>query len=141
MALVSVPLSAPIAWSELNVTVPLFVRFGVSVIDAPDCAVSNAPLATVTPVLARLPPVWIVADPPLIASVGLESVPPLCTVKVPLVTLEVVVLRFPPDVTVTVPGLVLVGLYMGVYFAIWSWIAGLARPRPPSHRRCVNCSG
>ncbi len=31
--------------------------------------------------------------------------------------------------TVTVPGLVLVGLYMGVYFAIWSWIAGLLRPR------------
>ena len=31
--------------------------------------------------------------------------------------------------TVTVPGLVLVGLYMGVYFAIWSWIAGLVRPR------------
>ncbi len=32
--------------------------------------------------------------------------------------------------TVTVPGLVLVGLYMGVYFAIWGWIAGLVRPRP-----------
>ncbi|MGH8091967.1 MAG: apolipoprotein N-acyltransferase [Chthoniobacterales bacterium] len=32
--------------------------------------------------------------------------------------------------TVTVPGLVLVGLYMGVYFAIWSWIAGLVRPGP-----------
>ena len=31
--------------------------------------------------------------------------------------------------TVTVSGLVLVGLYMGVYFAIWSWIAGLLRPR------------
>lgn len=30
--------------------------------------------------------------------------------------------------TVTVPGLVLVGLYMGVYFAIWSWLAGLLRP-------------
>jgi apolipoprotein N-acyltransferase len=34
--------------------------------------------------------------------------------------------------TVTVPGLVLVGLYMGVYFAIWSWIAGLVRPGSPS---------
>ena len=32
--------------------------------------------------------------------------------------------------TVTVPGLILVGLYMGVYFAIWSWLAGLVRPRP-----------
>jgi apolipoprotein N-acyltransferase len=31
--------------------------------------------------------------------------------------------------TVTVPGLILVGLYMGVYFAIWSWLAGLLRPR------------
>ena len=31
--------------------------------------------------------------------------------------------------TVTVPGLILVGLYMGVYFAIWSWLAGLVRPR------------
>ena len=31
--------------------------------------------------------------------------------------------------TVTVPGLILVGLYMGVYFAIWSWVAGLVRPR------------
>ena len=30
--------------------------------------------------------------------------------------------------TVTVPGLVLVGLYMGVYFALWSWFAGLLRP-------------
>jgi apolipoprotein N-acyltransferase len=30
--------------------------------------------------------------------------------------------------TVTVPGLVLVGLYMGVYFAIWAWFAGLLRP-------------
>jgi apolipoprotein N-acyltransferase len=30
--------------------------------------------------------------------------------------------------TVTVPGLVFVGLYMGVYFAIWSWVAGLSRP-------------
>ena len=34
--------------------------------------------------------------------------------------------------TVTVPGLILVGLYMGVYFAIWSWLAGLLRPRKPS---------
>ncbi len=33
--------------------------------------------------------------------------------------------------TVTVPGLVIVGLYMGVYFAIWSWFAGLLRPRAP----------
>jgi apolipoprotein N-acyltransferase len=33
--------------------------------------------------------------------------------------------------TVTVPGLILVGLYMGVYFAIWSWLAGLLRPREP----------
>lgn len=33
--------------------------------------------------------------------------------------------------TVTVPGLILVGLYMGVYFAIWSWLAGLLRPRQP----------
>ncbi len=31
--------------------------------------------------------------------------------------------------TVTIPGLVLVGLYMGVYFALWSWLAGLVRPR------------
>ena len=31
--------------------------------------------------------------------------------------------------TVTVPGMVLVGLYMGVYFALWSWLAGLLRPR------------
>ena len=37
--------------------------------------------------------------------------------------------------TVTVPGLILVGLYMGVYFAIWSWLAGLLRPLPilPEH--------
>src|SRR6266849_489369 len=43
--------------------------------------------------------------------------------------------------TVTVPGLVLVGLYMGVYFAIWSWLAGFVRPRkaPPewSDRKSV----
>ena len=31
--------------------------------------------------------------------------------------------------TVTVPGLILVGLYMGVYFAIWSWLAGVFCPR------------
>jgi apolipoprotein N-acyltransferase len=42
--------------------------------------------------------------------------------------------------TVTVPGLILVGLYMGVYFAIWSWLAGLLRPRKllsagPSNRK------
>ena len=30
--------------------------------------------------------------------------------------------------TVTVPGLILVGLYMGVYFAVWGWLAGLVRP-------------
>jgi apolipoprotein N-acyltransferase len=36
--------------------------------------------------------------------------------------------------TVTVPGLVLVGLYMAIYFALWSWICGLLRPslRPPA---------
>ena len=33
--------------------------------------------------------------------------------------------------TVTVPGLVIVGFYMGVYFALWSWLAGLLRPRDP----------
>ncbi|MGI9087492.1 MAG: apolipoprotein N-acyltransferase [Chthoniobacterales bacterium] len=33
-------------------------------------------------------------------------------------------------VTVTVPGMILVGLYMGIYFAIWSWLAGVLRPRP-----------
>jgi apolipoprotein N-acyltransferase len=33
--------------------------------------------------------------------------------------------------TVTVSGLILVGLYMAFYFAIWAWIAGLFRPRPP----------
>jgi len=33
--------------------------------------------------------------------------------------------------TVTVPGLVLVGLYMGIYFAIWSWFAGFVRPKSP----------
>jgi apolipoprotein N-acyltransferase len=30
--------------------------------------------------------------------------------------------------TVTVPGQVLVGLYMAIYFALWSWICGLLRP-------------
>lgn len=36
--------------------------------------------------------------------------------------------------TVTVPGLVLVGFYMALYFALWSWICGLLRPsrRAPS---------
>jgi apolipoprotein N-acyltransferase len=36
--------------------------------------------------------------------------------------------------TVTVPGLVLVGFYMAIYFALWSWICGLLRPslRAPS---------
>ncbi|MGI8957250.1 MAG: apolipoprotein N-acyltransferase [Chthoniobacterales bacterium] len=32
--------------------------------------------------------------------------------------------------TVTVPGMIVVGLYMGVYFALWAWLAGLLRPRP-----------
>ena len=31
--------------------------------------------------------------------------------------------------TVTVPGLILLGFYMGVYFALWGWLAGLVRPR------------
>jgi apolipoprotein N-acyltransferase len=30
--------------------------------------------------------------------------------------------------TVTVPGLFLVGAYMAIYFALWSWICGLLRP-------------
>ena len=30
--------------------------------------------------------------------------------------------------TVTVPGWFLVGLYMGVYFAVWAWICGVLRP-------------
>ncbi len=36
--------------------------------------------------------------------------------------------------TVTVPGLILVGAYMAIYFALWSWICGLLRPslRPPA---------
>lgn len=33
-------------------------------------------------------------------------------------------------VTVTVPGMILVGLYMGIYFALWAWLAGALRPRP-----------
>lgn len=32
--------------------------------------------------------------------------------------------------TVTVPGLILVGLYMGVYVAFWAWLGGVLRPRP-----------
>lgn len=43
--------------------------------------------------------------------------------------------------TVTVPGLVLVGLYMGVYFAIWSWLAGLVRPRKAPPERSDRKSG
>ncbi|MFN2507540.1 MAG: apolipoprotein N-acyltransferase [Chthoniobacterales bacterium] len=31
--------------------------------------------------------------------------------------------------TVTVPGWFLVGGYMGIYLAIWSWLAGMLRPR------------
>ena len=31
--------------------------------------------------------------------------------------------------TVTVPGLILVGFYLGVYSALWGWLAGLVRPR------------
>jgi apolipoprotein N-acyltransferase len=30
--------------------------------------------------------------------------------------------------TVTVPGWILVGAYMGLYFAVWSWLCGLLRP-------------
>ncbi|PYJ10212.1 MAG: apolipoprotein N-acyltransferase [Verrucomicrobia bacterium] len=30
--------------------------------------------------------------------------------------------------TVTVPGLFLVGAYMSIYFALWSWVCGLLRP-------------
>jgi apolipoprotein N-acyltransferase len=30
--------------------------------------------------------------------------------------------------TVTVPGMFLVGAYMAIYFALWSWICGLLRP-------------
>ena len=43
--------------------------------------------------------------------------------------------------TVTVPGLVLVGLYMGVYFAIWSWFAGLVRPESPEEKKTSNPPG
>jgi len=32
--------------------------------------------------------------------------------------------------TVTVPGWLLVGLYMGVYLALWSWLCGVLRPAP-----------
>ena len=31
--------------------------------------------------------------------------------------------------TVTVPGVVLVGFYMAIYFASWSWLCGFLRPR------------
>ena len=34
--------------------------------------------------------------------------------------------------TVTFSGLILVGLYMGVYSALWAWLAGLVRPRQPN---------
>ena len=30
--------------------------------------------------------------------------------------------------TVTVPGMILVGIYMACYFAVWSWLGGLLRP-------------
>ena len=35
--------------------------------------------------------------------------------------------------TVTIPGMILVGAYMAIYFAFWSWICGLLSPalRPP----------
>jgi apolipoprotein N-acyltransferase len=35
--------------------------------------------------------------------------------------------------TVTLPGMILVGAYMAIYIALWSWICGLLRPklRPP----------
>ncbi|HKP94057.1 MAG TPA: apolipoprotein N-acyltransferase [Chthoniobacterales bacterium] len=32
--------------------------------------------------------------------------------------------------TVTVPGWLLVGAYMSLYLALWSWLCGLLRPRP-----------
>ena len=32
--------------------------------------------------------------------------------------------------TVTVPGWLLVGAYMSLYIALWSWLCGLLRPRP-----------
>jgi apolipoprotein N-acyltransferase len=31
--------------------------------------------------------------------------------------------------TVTVPGMILVGLYMGIYVAVWAWLCGRLRPR------------
>ncbi len=34
--------------------------------------------------------------------------------------------------TVTVPGLILVGFYMAIYFAVWGWFCGLLRPAEPS---------
>lgn len=34
--------------------------------------------------------------------------------------------------TVTVPGLILVGLYMGLYVALWAWLCGLLRPTAPA---------
>jgi apolipoprotein N-acyltransferase len=42
--------------------------------------------------------------------------------------------------TVTVPGLILVGVYMAIYFALWSWICGLLRPslRAPAVATALN---
>ena len=37
--------------------------------------------------------------------------------------------------TVTTPGWVLVGLYMGVYFALWAWFCGMLRPRAAVARK------
>jgi apolipoprotein N-acyltransferase len=34
--------------------------------------------------------------------------------------------------TVTTPGWIIVGLYMGIYFAGWAWLCGLLRPKPSS---------
>ena len=42
--------------------------------------------------------------------------------------------RFLLAQTVTVPGLFLVGLYMAIYFAFWSWFCGLLRPSPCAPR-------
>jgi apolipoprotein N-acyltransferase len=36
--------------------------------------------------------------------------------------------------TVTISGLLLVGVYMALYFAIWAWFAGLFRPHAPRLR-------
>ena len=36
--------------------------------------------------------------------------------------------------TVTISGLILVGAYMAIYFALWAWFAGLFRPQPPLAR-------